>query len=110
MSEVIKLLRSEEWAVFQAEGVFAGSDDDARDGFIHLSTPDQAAATAAKYFAGVDGVVALTLDAGALGEALRWEPSRGGQLFPHLYRPLLATDVVAVTEFAEASRCDDASC
>ncbi len=99
MSEVIKLLRPEEWAAFQLEGRFAGSEDDARDGFIHLSTPEQVAGTAAKYFAGIEGVIALTLDAGALGEALRWEPSRGGQLFPHLYRPLLQADVVAVADY-----------
>jgi uncharacterized protein (DUF952 family) len=100
MSEVIKLLRPEEWAAFQAEGRFEGSEDDVRDGFIHLSAPDQVAGTAAKYFAGIAGVVAVSLDAGALGEALRWEASRGGQLFPHLYRPLLAADVVAVADYS----------
>ncbi len=103
MSEIVKLLRPEEWAAFEAEGVFAGSGDDARDGFIHLSTPEQLAGTAAKHFAGVEGLVALTLDAGALGDALRWEASRGGQLFPHLYRPLLAADVVAVVEWDAAA-------
>lgn len=95
MTPVIKLLRPEEWARFQSDGQFAGSPDDLRDGYIHLSTPEQAIATAAKWFAGVEGLVTLTLDADALSP-LKWEPSRGGQLFPHLYRPLTLMDVVSV--------------
>lgn len=94
MTPVIKLLRAGEWAQFQADGVFAGSPDDLRDGFIHLSTPEQAPGTAAKWFAGESGVVALTLDADALAADLKWEPSRGGQLFPHLYRPLRLGELV----------------
>lgn len=94
---VIKLLRPAEWAAFEAAGEFAGSPDDLRDGYIHLSTPDQVEATRAKWFAGA-AVVAVTLDAAALGTALRWEPARGGALFPHLYRPLRRADVVAVNE------------
>ncbi len=94
---VIKLLRAAEWAAFQASGTFAGSADDLRDGFIHMSTPDQVAATAAKYFEGEADVVALTVDAAALGDALRWEASRGGALFPHLYRELGLKEVVEVT-------------
>ncbi len=99
MTPIIKLLRAEEWAVFQAAGVFAGSPDDIRDGYIHISTPDQVEATAAKWFAGADGLMALTLDADALGEALRWEPARGGVLFPHLYRPLRLDEVVTTAVF-----------
>lgn len=94
MTPVIKLLRAAEWAQFQADGVFAGSPDDLRDGFIHLSTPEQAPGTAAKWFAGESGVVALTFDADALAADLKWEPSRGGQLFPHLYRPLRLGELV----------------
>ncbi len=94
MTPIIKLLRAAEWAAFKASGVFAGSPDDRRDGYIHISTPDQVAATAAKWFAGEVGLMALTLDADALGEALRWEPARGGALFPHLYRPLRLGDVI----------------
>lgn len=94
MTPIIKLLRAAEWAKFQADGVFAGSPDDLRDGYIHFSTPDQAAATLAKWFAGEAGVVALTIDADGLGEALKWEPARGGQLFPHLYRPLRLDEVI----------------
>lgn len=100
---IVKLLRAEEWAAFEASGHFAGSPDDRRDGYIHISTPEQVAGTAAKYFAGTAGVVAVTLDAGALGEALRWEASRGGMLFPHLYRPLLLGDVVSAAPFAGPS-------
>ena len=94
MTLIIKLLRAFEWATFQASGVFAGSADDVRDGFIHISTPDQVAGTAAKWFAGEAGLMAVTLDADALGADLRWEPARGGVLFPHLYRPLVMADVV----------------
>lgn len=76
-------------------GQYFGSDDDARDGFIHFSTAAQARATAAKHFAGQDGLMLLAVDAAALGEQLKWEPSRGGDLFPHLYRPLPASAVEA---------------
>jgi uncharacterized protein (DUF952 family) len=96
VNPIIKLLRAAEWAGFQASGVFAGSPDDLRDGYIHISPPEEVAATASKWFAGEVGLVALTLDADALGEALRWEPARGGVLFPHLYRPLRIAEVVSV--------------
>jgi len=96
VTPIIKLLRAGEWAALQATGSFAGSPDDLRDGYIHLSTPEQAPGTRAKYFANEPGAVALTLDADALAADLRWEPSRGGQLFPHLYRPLRLNEVVAV--------------
>ena len=99
---VIKLLRAGEWAAFEADGAFAGSADDLRDGYIHLSTPGQVAGTAAKYFAGAKGAVAVTLDAEALGQALRWEASRGGMLFPHLYRELRMADVVSVAALPQA--------
>ncbi len=97
MTPVIKLLRAGEWAQFQATGVFAGSPDDLRDGYIHMSTPDQLAGTYAKYFAGEAGVMALTLDVEALGEDVKWEPARGGMLFPHLYRPLRLDDIVQLS-------------
>ena len=97
MTPIFKLLRAAEWAAFQADGVFAGSLDDVRDGYIHLSAADQVAETYVKYFAGEADVVRLTLDANTLGDALRWEASRGGALFPHLYRVLRLDEVVAVT-------------
>ena len=95
MTPIVKLLRADEWAAFEASGVFAGSPDDLRDGYIHISTPDQVAGTAAKWFAGDIGLMALTLDADALGDDLRWEPARGGALFPHLYRPLRRDEVIS---------------
>ena len=94
MMPVIKLLRAGEWADFQANGEFAGSPDDRRDGFIHLSPQGEVAATLAKWFAGETGVVVITVDADALGDDLRWEPARGGILFPHLFRPLRLAEVI----------------
>jgi uncharacterized protein (DUF952 family) len=89
---LFKIFRSAEWASFEAEGVFAGSADDLRDGFVHLSTAGQLEGTLARHFAGFGGLVVAEI---AVEEdpALRWEPSRGGALFPHLYRPLLMADV-----------------
>lgn len=69
-------------------GRFDGSADDLRDGFIHLSRGDQVEGTLARHFAGQDDLVLLAFDAEALGGGLRWEMSRGGDLFPHLYAPL----------------------
>ncbi|MFZ4109299.1 MAG: DUF952 domain-containing protein [Polymorphobacter sp.] len=100
MTPIVKLLRAAEWAAFQASGEFAGSADDRRDGYIHISAPDQVAGTAAKWFAGEAGLMAVTLDADALGDRLRWEPARGGALFPHLFRPLLLADVVSAAAYA----------
>jgi uncharacterized protein (DUF952 family) len=96
MTPIIKLLRADEWTAFQRDGLFAGSPDDLRDGYIHLSTPEQAPGTLAKWFAGEAGVVALTFDAQSLGDSLKWEESRGGMLFPHLYRPLRLDEVIEV--------------
>ncbi|HPU14876.1 MAG TPA: DUF952 domain-containing protein [Polymorphobacter sp.] len=93
---VVKLLRAAEWARFDVQGTFSGSADDLRDGFIHLSTPEQAVTTREKYFAGEDGLVEVACNADALGEALRWEASRGGALFPHLYRSLQRDDIKSV--------------
>lgn len=97
MVQVFKLLRAAEWAAFEASGSFAGSPDDLRDGYIHLSAAEQVAGTFDKYFADEAGVVRLTLDPQALGDDLRWEASRGGALFPHLYRALRLDEVVRVT-------------
>lgn len=88
MASIYKLLRAEEWAQFQAAGVFFGAPADKKDGYIHFSTAEQVGETAAKHFAGVDGLVLAEVDPRKLGAALKWEPSRGGQLFPHLYSPM----------------------
>ena len=89
---IYKILRADEWRDLQAAGATQGAPIDVADGYVHFSTAAQAAETAAKYFAGVDGLMLLELEADELG-ALKWEPSRGGQLFPHLYGPLRLADV-----------------
>lgn len=90
---IYKILRAGEWAVFQADGRFAGSADDLRDGYIHLSTGEQLAGTLARHFAGEAGLVRLEVVV-ADDPALTWEVSRGGAQFPHLYRALVLSDVV----------------
>lgn len=91
---LIKIFRADEWAHFIENGRFTGSPDDVRDGFIHLSTGEQLAGTRARHFAGEQGLIAaeLRLDG---DPALRFEVSRGGARFPHLYRPLLLADVIS---------------
>jgi uncharacterized protein (DUF952 family) len=76
------------WRAAEAQGRFDGAPVDLADGFIHFSTGAQLRETAAKHFAGQDGLLLIAVDPAALGEALRFEPSRGGALFPHLYAPL----------------------
>jgi len=90
---IYKLLRGSEWAQAQAMSRFTGSPVDIKDGFIHFSTALQAAETAAKYFSGEPGLVLAEVDPTRLGGALKWEPSRGGALFPHLYGVLPLTAV-----------------
>ena len=90
---IYKIFRAEEWAALQAGGETAGAPVDLADGFVHFSTAAQACETAAKHFAGEDGLMLLAVEAEALGVDLKWEPSRGGALFPHLYRVLRMTDV-----------------
>ena len=91
---IYKILRAEEWADLRAKGETSGAPIDIADGFVHFSTADQALETAAKYFADIDGLILAALDSDTLGPILKWEPSRGGALFPHLYRPMVASDVV----------------
>ncbi len=95
---IYNLCRQGDWQAALAEGVYRGSDDDRRDGFIHLSTAAQVAASAARHRAGVADLLLLTVEAALLGSALRWEASRGGQLFPHLYAPLPVAAVRRVDE------------
>lgn len=82
---IYKLLRLPEWERFRAEGRLAGSRQDLEDGFIHFSTAGQAAETAARHFAGVADLVLAEVDVARAGREVKWERSRGGQLFPHLY-------------------------
>ncbi len=92
---IYKILRAAEWAELQAAGVSDGAPIDVGDGYIHFSTAAQGRETAARHFAEVDGLILATLEADALGEALKWEVSRGGALFPHLYAPLRLADIIA---------------
>jgi uncharacterized protein (DUF952 family) len=80
-----KILTAGQWAAWQADGLFVGAPLDIEDGYIHLSAADQVAETAARHFAGLHELVLVEVDLVALGEDVRWEPSRGGQLFPHVY-------------------------
>ncbi|BBU58263.1 hypothetical protein KU6B_45280 [Mameliella alba] len=91
---IYKILRADEWAALRAQGEIAGAPIDVADGYVHFSTADQARGTAAKHFAGEEGLVLLALEADTLGEALKWEVSRGDALFPHLYAPLRLADVL----------------
>jgi uncharacterized protein (DUF952 family) len=85
---IYKICGQAEWQAAVAAGVYTGSADDARDGFIHFSTAQQLAGTAAKYFAARTDLVLVAVEVDQLGAALRFEASRGGALFPHLYAPL----------------------
>ncbi|HYD29308.1 MAG TPA: DUF952 domain-containing protein [Azospirillaceae bacterium] len=93
---IYHMCRAEEWAAAQATGLYPGSSQDAADGFVHFSTAAQVVESAAKHRAGQTGLLLLAVDAGTLEPALRWEPSRGGQLFPHLYGPLPVPAVISV--------------
>ncbi|HEY3950544.1 DUF952 domain-containing protein [Phenylobacterium sp.] len=97
MSRIYKILSRAEWTAAEAAGRFEGSAVDRKDGFIHFSTAAQAGETARRHFAGQADLVVLALEAEDLGGALRWEPSRGGDLFPHLYGVLDTGLVRAVT-------------
>lgn len=88
MRAIYKICTAEEWAQALRDGEFIGSEPDRRDGFIHFSTGEQMAETAAKHFSHLRGLMLVMVDAELLGAALKWEPSRGGALFPHLYAPL----------------------
>lgn len=98
MSRIYKILTREEWARAQAAGCFEGSAVDLADGFIHFSTADQAQETARRHFAGRADLVVLEIEGDDLGPALKYEPSRGGDLFPHLYGTLDVAHVRGVTE------------
>lgn len=91
---VYKICRADEWRTAERSGVFAGSPDDRRDGFIHCSTAEQAVGTYEKYFAGEASLMLLAVDTAALGATLKWEVSRGGALFPHIYGDLPLAAVV----------------
>jgi uncharacterized protein (DUF952 family) len=106
VSTIYKVCSASAWREAERQGVFRGSADDRRDGFIHFSTASQVAGTVTKHFAGQTGLFLIAIDADALGEALKWERSRGGELFPHLYGEL---DLGAVTEILDLRARSDGS-
>lgn len=91
---ILKIFRRSEWDDLSRAGSTDGAPVDRADGYIHFSTPAQVAETAARHFASESDLVLVACDPALLGNDLRWEPSRGGALFPHLYRRLLLSDVV----------------
>lgn len=95
---VYKICPAALWAEAQAAGVFHGAPVDHADGYIHFSTAAQARETAARHFAGGRDLKLVAVATAALGAALRWEPSRGGDLFPHLYAPLPLSAVLWVKD------------
>lgn len=94
-ARIYKICDRNTWEQARAGGRYFGSSDDARDGFIHLSAPDQVVETLERHFVHHDDLVLIGVDVTRLGRALRWEPSRGGALFPHLYEPLDFAAVVS---------------
>jgi uncharacterized protein (DUF952 family) len=101
MSLIYKILPRAEWEAAVGRGVFAGSGIDLKDGYIHFSTAAQAGETLRLHFAGRTGLVMVGVEADDLGPALKWEPSRGGDLFPHLYAPLPTSRAVSVEAIAD---------
>ena len=97
-ARVYKVLRASEWREAQERGAIAGSADDARDGFIHLSTQGQLEGTLARHFAGETGLVVLEIASDRLNGRLRWEPSRDGALFPHFYGVLPLAALIRTIE------------
>jgi uncharacterized protein (DUF952 family) len=101
---IYKIVSRMLWDDAVTKGSFDGSRVDINDGFIHFSTARQVHETAAKHFHGVADLLLVAVDADALGEALKWEPSRGGDLFPHLYASLPINRALTVQPLAEGLR------
>lgn len=93
---IYKITPETAWRAAETAGVFDGAPVDRADGYIHFSTAAQARETAARHFSGQHGLLLVSVEAAALGPALRWEASRGGALFPHLYGPLPMSAVRAI--------------
>src|SRR6266436_906491 len=103
MTTIYKICETGQWAQAEHNGEFRGSAVDLADGYIHFSTATQVAGTAARHFAGMSALVLVAVGAEELGGALKWETSRGGALFPHLYGPL----PLAAVRWVQALRLDD---
>jgi len=95
---IFKICPREMWRAAEVDGLFRGAPVDLADGFIHFSTAAQVAETARRHFAGQEDLVLVAIDGGRLGAALRFERSRGGDLFPHLYGPLPVSAATAVAD------------
>jgi uncharacterized protein (DUF952 family) len=91
---VFKIMAAADWAEATITGLYKGSQDDRRDGFIHLSEQHQLAGTLEKHFKGKDDLVIIAFEASELGPQLKWEVSRGGELFPHLYGDIAASQAL----------------
>ncbi len=94
-ARAFKIFTADQWQQFEADGTFAGAPVDLADGYIHMSTADQLNGTLEKHFAGQEGLVIAEIDLSAFDDALRWEVSRGGALFPHLYAELPLASVLS---------------
>jgi uncharacterized protein (DUF952 family) len=92
--QIYKILRASEWQSFQSAGKTLGAPVDLADGFIHFSTAQQVQETAAKHFADEDDLILVAFDSTAMGSKLKWEASRGGALFPHLFRELMLSEAL----------------
>jgi uncharacterized protein (DUF952 family) len=104
MSEMVyKIARRFEWEEAEKTGIYPGSADDRRDGFIHLSSASQVYATCSRYFAGESEIILVSVESSLLGPALKWEESRRGEKFPHLYAPLVLASVHSVTEIRRSA-------
>ena len=95
-----KILTADQWSQFKRDGVFRGAPVDLADGYIHMSTAGQVEETLSKHFAGQSGLVIARIDLTAIEGSVKWEVSRGGALFPHLYAPLPMTAVLSIDERA----------
>jgi len=100
VTQVFKILTRADWEAASTAGVFTGAAVDLKDGFIHLSAEEQWRKTLRLHFADQRDLVLVEFDAEALGPALKWEPSRGGALFPHLYGPLPTALAVSIQPVA----------
>lgn len=101
--QIYKILRPHEWSGLQSDGQTAGAPVDIADGYVHLSTASQLPVTLDKHFADDTTVMVLTCEVTPFGDDLRWEPSRGGDLFPHLYRELRLADIVTSKELSRGA-------
>jgi uncharacterized protein (DUF952 family) len=100
---VYKVMSAAELQQMQRDGVFRGSPVDIADGYIHLSSSSQLVATLDKHFGGIDGLMLIAVDLSRLGDTVRWEAAREGQLFPHIYGPLPGEAVVSVAALERAA-------